>query len=81
MTQYQCWALSREGVLLSAGPRRFERVGPSVIRKYVADWEQWADTIAAEHPDCSTAKSRRRTTFVCIHPIGKPEEKQSFRLA
>jgi hypothetical protein len=76
--EYQTWALDRQGNLLHAGVRTWDRVGPSTIRKYVADWEAWADQIANKHPDCPTAHSRRKTFTVAVHPVGKPSQTQWF---
>lgn len=73
MNEYQCWALDATGELLHAGIRELPRVGPSTVRRYIADWEAWADTIAKQYPDCPTAQHRRRTASVCFHPVGSPD--------
>ncbi len=73
MMEYQLWACDRKGELLHAGVQKIDRetrIHGGFIRKYVQDWERWADTIAAKWPGCGTAGARRRTFRVFIHPVG-----------
>lgn len=80
-TEYMSYAVDAAGELLHCGPHRFAVLDQPTIEAFVAEWERWAATIAAEHPDCGTAKSMGRTTAVRVHPVGHPEQCREFRLA
>jgi hypothetical protein len=79
-TQYQIWAVDRRGKLIHAGPARLAIVGPSVARRLEREWQAWADGIAAAHPECPTAQSRRKTVALIIHPCGKPEAARRYSI-
>lgn len=83
LVEYQLWALDRSGEVLHAGCHALPRLSRRVLRQYVAQWEAWADTVAAESPDCGTARSRRRTVYVLAYPVASQwgRDRQTFRVA
>ena len=77
--EWQVWGVDADGKLVHAGVRRCAAWTQEAAEREQSEWELWAQQYIEDNPGEYPLKdSVGKTVELRVHPLGKPEEVQSF---